>query len=148
MVRRLRPWPVHGPRTGRFIEYLWSFMSKKKQNITYREKMHSRIVVRKSLERKLIKIRSQQSTSNNLPHVTSQCVNSRQASPMCTSDYVEFLTSSNIEKIWRWTGLASYIRKCSSRAPHLEISFVLLAFVYEIVFFFINCPYFMLKQLY
>lgn len=70
----------------------------KKQNITYREKMHLRIVVRKSFERKLIKIRSQQSTSNNLPHVTSQCVNSRRASPMC---YVRLRRIYNEFEYWK-----------------------------------------------
>lgn len=61
--------------------------------------MYSRIVVRKSFERKLIKIRSQQSTSNNLPHVTSQCVNSQQASPMC---YVRLRRIYNEFEYWKF----------------------------------------------
>lgn len=61
--------------------------------------MYSKIVVRKSFERKLIKIRSQQSTSNNLPHVTSQCVNSQQASPMC---YVRLRRIYNEFEYWKF----------------------------------------------
>lgn len=60
--------------------------------------MHSRIVVRKSFERKLIKIRSQQSTNSNLPHVTSQCVRSRQASPM---RYVRLRRIYNEFEYWK-----------------------------------------------